>query len=160
MVNFNLQDGYSVLEIPKISHNHHHHHFHHQDEDDDDIKIPPLLDSHNSIQDEHRLDGELPTATTTSVLLVQGVQFKHAGNYTCAPSNTRPTHINVHVLKGKHTIKPNYVIELNWNDVLLSSSRLNGIKIIACLIIASCVASGVIHHIFLFSSSQVTNLRQ
>lgn len=98
MVNFNLQDGYSVLTIPKSPSPH-------QPDEDDDVvdddsleETLPLLDSHNLIPNSHQMGHELPTAS--SVLLVQGVQFKHAGNYTCAPSNTRPTNINVHVLKG------------------------------------------------------------
>jgi hypothetical protein len=89
MVNFNLQDGYSVLTIPKSPPQH---------PTDDDVnpdKMPPLSESLNSIQ----MSSEMPIAS--SVLLVHGVQFEHAGNYTCAPSNTRPTNINVHVLKGE-----------------------------------------------------------
>lgn len=37
----------------------------------------------------------------TSVLTIQGVHLKHAGNYTCAPSNTQPASITVHVLQGE-----------------------------------------------------------
>lgn len=37
---------------------------------------------------------------STSVLTIQEVHFKHAGNYTCAPSNARQTSITVHVLRG------------------------------------------------------------
>jgi len=109
MVNFNDQDGYSVITT----------------------KLPTpspllLLDDNNEISDaQHTGDDDdndnnednddvvgvgvgvdvierssllLPTAT--SVLFVHEVQFKHGGNYTCAPSNTRPTSIIVHVLKG------------------------------------------------------------
>lgn len=94
MVNFNLQDGYSVLTLPKPSPSSSLHL--NQDEDLSVDKMPPLLDSYNLIQ---QMSNEMPTAS--SVLLVHGVQFKHAGNYTCAPSNTRPTNINVHVLKGE-----------------------------------------------------------
>lgn len=97
MVNFNAQDGYSVLTLPKAS-------VPHQPQDDDaeaDNK-PPLLDSHNLIANTHQMSNELPAAS--SVLLVHEVKFQHAGNYTCAPSNTRPTNINVHVLKGKYTL--------------------------------------------------------
>ena len=36
-----------------------------------------------------------------SVLSIHEAHFKHAGNYTCAPSNTRPTSITVHVLRGE-----------------------------------------------------------
>ncbi|EAT48852.1 AAEL000103-PA, partial [Aedes aegypti] len=35
----------------------------------------------------------------TSVLTIKEVHSKHAGNYTCAPSNTRPASITVHVLQ-------------------------------------------------------------
>lgn len=98
MVNFNVQDGYSVVTIPKTSSSHHHHHSH-QDDDTNLETIPlPLLDSQTFSHHSHQV---LPTAS--SVLLVHEVQFNHAGNYTCAPSNTRPTNINVHVLKGKYT---------------------------------------------------------
>lgn len=37
----------------------------------------------------------------TSVLTIKEVHSKHAGNYTCAPSNTGPASITVHVLQGK-----------------------------------------------------------
>ncbi|XP_029729402.2 uncharacterized protein LOC109419083 [Aedes albopictus] len=37
----------------------------------------------------------------TSVLTIKEVHSKHAGNYTCAPSNTRPASITVHVLQGE-----------------------------------------------------------
>lgn len=38
---------------------------------------------------------------SVSVLTVKQVNFRHAGNYTCAPSNARPASITVHVLRGK-----------------------------------------------------------
>ncbi|XP_058451559.1 uncharacterized protein LOC131430523 [Malaya genurostris] len=37
----------------------------------------------------------------TSVLTIKEVHSKHAGNYTCAPSNTRSASIIVHVLQGE-----------------------------------------------------------
>ncbi|XP_058815634.1 uncharacterized protein LOC131679094 [Topomyia yanbarensis] len=37
----------------------------------------------------------------TSVLTIKEVHSKHAGNYTCAPSNTRSASITVHVLQGE-----------------------------------------------------------
>jgi len=98
MVNFNLQDGYSVITKPKASASY----LLNLDEEDlSDDKIAPVLDSFNLIEAD-QMSEELPIAT--SMLIVHGVQFKHAGNYTCAPSNTRPTNINVHVLKGKYTL--------------------------------------------------------
>lgn len=89
MVNFNAQEGYTVVMTHKTS-------------------LPLLqkyqknddLDSYNLIQHSF----ELPTASS-SVLFVHEVQFKHGGNYTCAPSNTRPTFLQVHVLKGKLKLK-------------------------------------------------------
>lgn len=93
MVNFNFQDGYSVLTFPKGSM------FHYTYDDDvNSDKLPPLpnLDSNNLIDSQMLSE----PSSASSVLLVHEVQFKHAGNYTCAPSNTRSTSINVHVLKG------------------------------------------------------------
>lgn len=96
MVNFNLQDGYSVLTLPKATPST-------QIDDDDDVsednKKPTLLDSYNLIQGSHHTSHAIPAAS--SVLLVHEVKFNHAGNYTCAPSNTNPTNIIVHVLKGE-----------------------------------------------------------
>ncbi|XP_052852070.1 uncharacterized protein LOC128262075 [Drosophila gunungcola] len=40
---------------------------------------------------------------SVSVLTVRQVNFRHAGNYTCAPSNARPASITVHVLRGEKT---------------------------------------------------------
>lgn len=98
MVNFNVQDGYSVLTLPKPSAAPN---FINNDEDASGDNKPQLLDSFNLIGNSHTMSSEVPGAS--SVLLVNEVQFKHAGNYTCAPSNTRPTNINVHVLKGENT---------------------------------------------------------
>lgn len=95
MVNFNLQDGYSVLMLPKPSPASN---FNIDEVANGDNK-PQLLDSFNLIENSYTMSNEVSGAS--SVLLVHEVQFKHAGNYTCAPSNTRPTNINVHVLKGE-----------------------------------------------------------
>lgn len=38
-----------------------------------------------------------------SVLFLSNVRPADSGNYTCAPSNTRPAHIYIHVLKGGET---------------------------------------------------------
>lgn len=143
MVNFNHQDGFSVLTIPRapispspssssqksrqiVASPNLQNLANDDDLDDDDVTQydeadedeqemnvdaddemetnPMLLDSHNIIESEgFHLIAETPTAS--SILLVNEVQFKHAGNYTCAPSNTRPTYINVHVLKGEIILK-------------------------------------------------------
>lgn len=137
MVNFNHQDGFSVMAISRAPH---HEQFssvfksnisnklvtnqqsldlvnrdnYKEDEDEnenddyvirDDEEIldememetnPMLTDSRNIIES----DSFHETPTASSILVVNEVQYKHGGNYTCAPSNTRPTYINVHVLKG------------------------------------------------------------
>jgi hypothetical protein len=36
-----------------------------------------------------------------SVLIVSNAQKRDDGNYTCTPSNARPTSISVHILNGK-----------------------------------------------------------
>ncbi|XP_042211900.1 uncharacterized protein LOC121859225 [Homarus americanus] len=38
-----------------------------------------------------------------SVLFLNNVRPADSGNYTCSPSNTRPAHISIHVLKGGET---------------------------------------------------------
>lgn len=38
---------------------------------------------------------------TSSILSLEVVNFHHAGNYTCAPSNARAVSITVHVLRGE-----------------------------------------------------------
>lgn len=35
-----------------------------------------------------------------SVLTVENTKLSHAGNYTCAPSNAKPSYIVVHVIEG------------------------------------------------------------
>lgn len=36
-----------------------------------------------------------------SILVVESVNKKHAGNYSCNPSNANAAHVTVHVLHGK-----------------------------------------------------------
>lgn len=36
-----------------------------------------------------------------SILTIQDAQKSDSGNYTCTPSNARPTSISVHILNGK-----------------------------------------------------------
>lgn len=109
MVNFNFQDGYSVLTFPKGSL----YHYAYDDDINSDkiLPIPTHLDSNNNLIESQAFSGSSGSSyasisnegilsSASSILLVHEVQFKHAGNYTCAPSNTRPTSINVHVLKG------------------------------------------------------------
>lgn len=110
MVNFNFQDGFSVLTLSRPSPSS-------QSNQDDGLSIEKealLLDSTNVLQNNQEMSNEIPMAS--SVLLVVGVQFKHAGNYTCAPSNTRSTNINVHVLKGMNT----FIVLLKAPELLLN----------------------------------------
>lgn len=37
-----------------------------------------------------------------SILIVNNTKLNHGGNYTCAPSNAKPTFIVVHVIEGKN----------------------------------------------------------
>lgn len=53
------------------------------------------------------------TNLVISILIVESVNKKHAGNYSCSPSNAKPTQVTVHVLHGtydnniiiKHTVE-------------------------------------------------------
>ncbi|ETN61048.1 hypothetical protein AND_007310 [Anopheles darlingi] len=82
----------------RLHHIHHHHQHQHQ----------------HHHQHHHFPRGAWPANYTTSpllyshiltpapsVLTIRKVHFKHAGNYTCAPSNARPASITVHVLQDK-----------------------------------------------------------
>lgn len=44
------------------------------------------------------------TALSSSILIVNQVRLKDSGNYTCQPSNTRPTWIDVHVTRSTLSI--------------------------------------------------------
>ncbi|KAH8246782.1 hypothetical protein KR038_010358 [Drosophila bunnanda] len=71
---------------------------------------------------------------SVSVLTVKQVNFRHAGNYTCAPSNARPASITVHVLRGEKTAAMQHAnrsildTENNGNGTfgLISLGGLNG----------------------------------
>ncbi|XP_017025905.1 uncharacterized protein dpr19 isoform X1 [Drosophila kikkawai] len=73
---------------------------------------------------------------SVSVLTVKQVNFRHAGNYTCAPSNARPASITVHVLRGEKTAAMQHAnrsildTENNGNGTfgLISLGGLNGTK--------------------------------
>lgn len=94
MVNFNFQDGYSVLTYLKgAPYNYLY--------DDDVTSSSSNLDSNNLLENNPPEGDRNELSSASSILLVHEVQFKHGGNYTCSPSNTRSTSIIVHVLKGK-----------------------------------------------------------
>ena len=40
--------------------------------------------------------------TVTSILTIHEASSKHSGRYQCAPDNTRPAAINLHVIQGEH----------------------------------------------------------
>lgn len=70
------------------------------------VEIVPPPDGADGVhpqqqQQSHRQQQLLQQPMSTSVLTIQEVHFRHAGNYTCAPSNARSTSITVHVLKSK-----------------------------------------------------------
>ncbi|XP_017076129.2 uncharacterized protein LOC108111237 [Drosophila eugracilis] len=66
----------------------------------DNVKAPNMPSSTPYLQ-QHQSAYLLNPSV--SVLTVKQVNFRHAGNYTCAPSNARPASITVHVLRGEKT---------------------------------------------------------
>lgn len=69
---------------------------------------------------------------TTSYLIIQKADVSDTGKYTCAPSNSAPTSINVHVLHGKGPT----------GHFLEYFCSLNGIYIVfcfRCLFLYSCI---------------------
>ncbi|XP_055635715.1 uncharacterized protein LOC129775254 isoform X2 [Toxorhynchites rutilus septentrionalis] len=66
---------------------------------------PELQQQHHHHQWMLNHSGILPysriLSPATSILTIKEVHSKHAGNYTCAPSNTTPASITVHVLQGE-----------------------------------------------------------
>lgn len=70
---------------------------------------PQIEKTSSSVQQQHQQQHQQPYQfqstylpyPETSVLTIKEVHLKHAGNYTCTPSNARAASITVHVLKGK-----------------------------------------------------------
>uniref|UniRef100_A0A182Q6S7 Ig-like domain-containing protein n=1 Tax=Anopheles farauti TaxID=69004 RepID=A0A182Q6S7_9DIPT len=70
---------------------------------------PHLHHQHHLHHNQHRLamnySDSMPYShiltPAPSVLTIKEVHLRHAGNYTCAPSNARPASITVHVLQGE-----------------------------------------------------------
>lgn len=101
MVNYDTQDGFSVSAIPSPHLTHH--------SISDTISSPAGTGSSGAHRKNHAegrsgnssLPGSYLKIPSPSVLTIQEVHFKHAGNYTCAPSNARSGSITVHVLQGK-----------------------------------------------------------
>lgn len=113
MVNFNTQDGYSVSSFQSpfrsIGHS--------SSRGSIESNVQPTLQATDASLDPFTAAAlSLPPTSigsnglqlqshvlqpSASVLIIREVHFKHAGNYTCAPSNTRPGTITIHVHRGK-----------------------------------------------------------
>lgn len=83
MINYDMEDGFSVTTFE-----------------------PSQNGQNSSFIHSHPVPSKssLLVISTVSILSIKEVHFKHAGNYTCAPSNARPASIMVHVLRGKFFI--------------------------------------------------------
>lgn len=96
MVNYDQENGFSVSLLPTPpsssavnSKPHHSSAINSLDLD----KLPILTDN--------GLSHAVLVTPSTSVLTIREVNLKHAGNYTCAPSNAKFASITVHVLRGE-----------------------------------------------------------
>lgn len=106
MVNYDIQDGFSVSSF-QTPHNHHNNGV--SSSSSSPISSSVSNGNHDGSSMNSTTAPSIPQTTflkvpSTSVLTIQEVHFKHAGNYTCAPSNARQTSITVHVLRGKFII--------------------------------------------------------
>lgn len=112
MINFNDdEDGLSVLTIPpqnitiKVEESHKHQ-TNLVDHNKSIYRVidDTFLDVDNPSQTrEHDVTERKPkifTALSSSILLVNQVRVKHSGNYTCQPSNTQATWVDVQVMKS------------------------------------------------------------
>lgn len=112
MVNYDTQDGYSVASFQStppqpqllkhtvdetIGHNNDNRleMLEHHIESPETVALGTTLGANGLTLQSHLL------APSTSILTIKEVHFKHAGNYTCAPSNARAGTITIHVLRGK-----------------------------------------------------------
>ncbi|XP_065081311.1 uncharacterized protein LOC135703878 [Ochlerotatus camptorhynchus] len=68
----------------------------------------------------------------TSVLTIMEVHSKHAGNYTCAPSNTRPASITVHVLQGEKPAAMQHANRSQLEDGKVKSASSSGSAVAHC----------------------------
>lgn len=105
MVNYDIQDGFSVSSF-QIPHNHHNNGVSSSSSSPISSSVSNGNHDGSSMNSTTSLAPSIPQTTflkvpSTSVLTIQEVHFKHAGNYTCAPSNARQTSITVHVLRGE-----------------------------------------------------------
>lgn len=110
MVNYDTQDGFSVSSV-QAQHQHHSSSSTNSGSTSSSSTSGHSSNSHTSGSSSNITNSlvqppSLPQTSylkvpSTSVLTIQEVHFKHAGNYTCAPSNARQASITVHVLRGK-----------------------------------------------------------
>lgn len=105
MVNYDIQDGFSVSSF-QTPHNHHNNVVSSSSSSPISSSVSNGNHDGSSMNSTTSLAPSIPQTTflkvpSTSVLTIQEVHFKHAGNYTCAPSNARQTSITVHVLRGE-----------------------------------------------------------
>lgn len=57
------------------------------------------------------------TNLVISILVVESVNKKHAGNYSCSPSNAKSTQVTVHVLHGEWTAPRLYLFTVANEDI-------------------------------------------
>ncbi|XP_052895096.1 uncharacterized protein LOC128302337 [Anopheles moucheti] len=81
-----------ALDLPGARHHPHLHHQHHH---------PYHNQHHLAMNYSDPMPYSHILSPAPSVLTIKEVHLRHAGNYTCAPSNARPASITVHVLQGE-----------------------------------------------------------
>lgn len=106
MVNYDIQDGFSVSSPVQTSHNHHNNGVSSSSSSPISSTISNGNHDGSSMNTTTSLAPPVPQtgflkSQATSELTIQEVHFKHAGNYSCAPSNARQASITVHVLRGE-----------------------------------------------------------
>ncbi|XP_049288146.1 uncharacterized protein LOC125766338 [Anopheles funestus] len=84
-------DALDLAGIPLHNHPHLHHQHHH----------PYHNQHHLAMNYSDPMPYSHILTPAPSVLTIKEVHLRHAGNYTCAPSNARPASITVHVLQGE-----------------------------------------------------------
>lgn len=62
---------------------------------DEGYQVKDIIKDYNSTNSSFNMH------LVISVLVVDSVNRKHAGNYSCSPSNAKSAQVTVHVLNGK-----------------------------------------------------------
>lgn len=91
----------TVAAIATNDNEQHSHHPHHQQQHEEMPAAAALLPATTLGSNGLTLQSHL-LVPSTSILTIREVHFKHAGNYTCAPSNARAGTITIHVLRGTY----------------------------------------------------------